>query len=232
MRRNTLKEKIQRNETAHGVLVAWPSPELVEFLGHLGFDYVLIDAEHGYISPETCANMVRACDVADTVPVVRVPENNQSTILRYLETGALGVVVPHVRSAGEARVAAAATRYRGNGRRSAAQSTRRANYGLTQSTSEYFAWADENILLHVMIEDRQGIENLDEILAVEEIDVVTFGAGDLALDLGYPGEPEHPEVQNVMNDANQRIQQTKPANLRLAYAVNLLREAGREFLSS
>jgi 4-hydroxy-2-oxoheptanedioate aldolase len=232
VRQNRLREKIQRRDTAYGVLVAWPSPEMVEFFGHLGFDYVFLDGEHGNIGPENLTHLVRACDVSGAVPIVRVPENNPATILRYLETGVLGVIVPHISTVEQAEAAVAAARYGPVGFRCVAQSTRRANYGLTQSTKEYLDWANENILVNIMIEDREGISNLDDILKVEGVDVVTFGPGDLAIDLGYPGEPEHPEVQRVMNEADRRIQTAKPAKLRTVHAIALLKEAGERFLAS
>lgn len=231
MLENRLKEKIARGETATGVLVAWPSPELVEFCGYLGFDWVFIDAEHGYIGRETCAAMVRACDVSGIVPLVRVPENNASTILGYLETGAMGVIVPHVSTAEAARAAVEAVKYGPLGARGAGSSTRPANYGLTQTSTEYFQRANDQVMLYVMIEDMAGVENLDEILSVDGIDIVAFGPGDFAMSIGYPGQPGHPEVQKIISEARERIDAVKPAKLSMVSATELLGSSGKRFLS-
>jgi len=93
-----------------GVVGAWVNlfaPDLVECCGYLGFDFVFLDGEHGLIGPAECLDLVRAADVASLVSFVRVPRNDPSTILGYLETGALGIVVPHVRTALEAQEAVA-----------------------------------------------------------------------------------------------------------------------------
>ncbi|MCA9880431.1 MAG: hypothetical protein KC442_21700, partial [Thermomicrobiales bacterium] len=175
MRTNHLKEKIRRGEPANGVLVSWPCPEMVEFFGYLGFDYVFIDAEHGAIGRESCAALVLASHAAGITPLVRVPENNPATILGYLETGAHGVVVPHVSSAAEAEAVVRAVKYSPLGRRSGSSASRLTGYGALGTTREYFAWANDEILVYVEIEDREGIENLDDILAVPGVDIVGLG---------------------------------------------------------
>src|SRR5918912_1205601 len=100
MRRNVLKQRLAEGRPVVGPLLSFNSPELVEFFGYLGFDFVLIDAEHNLVSPETCQVLVRAAETANIAPLVRVPRNDQPAILPYLETGVLGVLVPHVRNRG------------------------------------------------------------------------------------------------------------------------------------
>lgn len=205
LRPNRVKEKIQRGELCYGISVSWASPDLVEFLGLSGFDWIFIDAEHAAIGPESLAEIVRACYLHNMVPFYRVPENNPALILSALETGVLGIIVPHVKTADEARAIVQAVRYPPHGTRGAGSGTRPANYGLTQTPAEYFEWANNNIMTYLNIEDPEGMQNLDEILAVDGIDIIGIGDGDLALIMGYPGQRNHPEVAKVVKEAEKKI---------------------------
>jgi 2-keto-3-deoxy-L-rhamnonate aldolase RhmA len=201
---NPLKDRLSAGQTIVGPLLSFNSPELVELFGHVGFDFVLIDAEHNLVSPETCQHLVRAAETAGIVPLVRVPRNEPTAILPYLETGALGVVVPHIASAEDAERAVSAVKYRPRGNRSAAGSSRPANYGLTQSAAEYFAAANARTLVIALVEEVAGFRNLEEIGRVDGLDLLFFGDGDLAMDMGYPGQRDHPQVRQVIDDARTR----------------------------
>ena len=100
MRKNLTKAKIQAGETAYGVFVNVSNPSLVEIVGHLGFDFALIDAEHGPMDLESCEQMIRAADVANITPLVRIAMNVQQNILRFLDMGALGVQLPLLNTIG------------------------------------------------------------------------------------------------------------------------------------
>jgi 2-keto-3-deoxy-L-rhamnonate aldolase RhmA len=202
---NPVKRMIKRGDPAFGVYISWPSPDLVEFCGHLGFDWVFIDAEHGCIGREMCADMVRACNLVGLVPIVRVPESNPGTILSYLETGALGIIVPHVNGAADARAAVNSIRYAPEGNRGAGSTTRVSNYGLTQTAAEYFRKANEELLVITLVEEVEGIRNLEAILGVQGVDAAAIGPGDLANTLGLPGQPGHPEVQALVTVAEAKI---------------------------
>ena len=202
---NPLKEKLARGETAYGALVGWPGADMPEFLGFLGFDWIFIDAEHGTIGRESCEAMVRACNVAGVTPIVRVPANDRAMILGYLETGAMGIIVPHVNTAEDARAAVAAVRYLRPGKRGAGSTSRAAHYGLTQPASDYFRQANDAILLMIVIEEAEGVANLEEILAVAGIDAVAVGPGDMALSMGYPGQSNEPAVRRLVEEAEARL---------------------------
>src|SRR5215216_6100795 len=119
MRTNTLKSCWAAKEAVIGPLLSFNSPEIVEFFGYLGFDFVLIDAEHNLVSPETCQDLVRAAETGGITPLVRVPRNDQTAILPYLETGVLGALVPHVQNKALAEQAVRAVKYPPRGSRSA-----------------------------------------------------------------------------------------------------------------
>ncbi len=250
MLENPIKEKLARGQAVYGVILDWPSQDILEFCGHLGFEWAFIDAEHGSIGRETCAALVRACNLVGMVPVVRVPENNASVILGYLETGALGIIVPHINTAEDARRAVEAIKYAPIGKRGAGSTSRVANYGLTQTPREYFQRANESVIVSLLVEEIEGLGNLDQILAVEGVDVVGIGPGDLSMTLGLPGQYSHPEVRRLVDDAEARVVAAKGftdatvkdfAEARRTYQIGarmigvsikgLLGSAGRQFLA-
>jgi 4-hydroxy-2-oxoheptanedioate aldolase len=202
---NPVKKKIDEGEVAYGFYLHWPCPDIVEFAGHLGFEWVFIDAEHGPIGPRECTELIRACNVVGLVPIVRVPENNQATILGYLETGAMGIIAPHVNTASDAQALVDAVKYSPMGKRGAGSGTRAANFGVTQTANEYFRRTNEVTIVSALVEEEAGVRNLDEILAVEGVDVVGIGAGDLAMSMGLPGQANHPDVRKMVDDAEARI---------------------------
>src|SRR6185369_12607097 len=106
-----MKAKLKAGQPVFGVQVDTDWPELVEVLGHLGYDWVFLDAEHGPLSEAAVVGLVRAAESAGITPVVRVPRNEPETILRYLETGVAGIVVPQVNSGDEARRIVQAVKY-------------------------------------------------------------------------------------------------------------------------
>jgi 4-hydroxy-2-oxoheptanedioate aldolase len=201
---NTLKSRLLAGEPAFGVQVDFAAPEIVEALGYLGFDWVFLDAEHGAISEEAALHMVRAAETAGIVPVVRVPRNEAATILRYLETGVMGVVVPQVGTAEEARRAVDAVRYPPLGRRGIGGS-RASGFGFRQTLTEYRQQANEQLMVIPIIESAQGVAHLDEILTVDGIDAILVGPADLAASLGLPIDFRHPEVVRVVDDVLSRV---------------------------
>jgi 4-hydroxy-2-oxoheptanedioate aldolase len=183
MRENRVKRRLQAGEAVIGCFLPYPSPELAEICGYLGFDFVLLDAEHGRITEETAYHMVLAAEVAGTVPIVRVPLNHRQVILRYLDLGAAGVMVPQVNTPEEAVAAAEACRYYPQGRRGVA-GVRAANFGLTMPLHEYVQQANQETLVIVQIEHIAVVERLEEYLAIPGIDVLFVGPNDLAQSMG------------------------------------------------
>jgi 4-hydroxy-2-oxoheptanedioate aldolase len=205
MRKNGLKAKLLSGEPAFGVSVMFPSPQLVEMAGRLGFDWVLIDCEHGSISPESAETMVLAAEAVGITPVARPWVNSEEAILRLLDRGAMGVQVPHVNTAADARRAVESVKYSPRGRRGLASGTRSAGYGLTASMSEYTQVANRETLVCVQLEEAEALENIDEILQVEGVDVFFLGPSDLSQSLGHPGRPDAPEVRLAMDEAFDKI---------------------------
>ena len=206
MRHNSVKEKVLRGEPAIGASLGLPSPGLVEFCGLLGFEWIFIDAEHGPIGWPECQSMARACDAHGLSSIVRVPKLDHSLIAKYLETGVLGVAIPHINTAEQADFAVKSARYAPLGRRGCdAGSSRSSDYGLSESAGSYFARSNEEIIVAAWVEEAEGMENLDEILRVPGVDAVFFGAGDLALSMGLPGQGDHPDVQAAVAEGKRKV---------------------------
>ena len=205
MKKNQIKEKLAAGRPVYGAMVQFPDADLTEMLGHAGFDWILIDAEHGSINENDCLAMVRACELANTTSIVRPPVNDPELIMRFLDRGAQGVQVPHVNTAADARAAVDAVKYYPVGTRGVTSATRSANYGLRESIPDYIKFSNAETLVCVMIEEREAVDNLPEILKVEGVDVFFVGAGDLAQSMGFPGNKNAPEVQKVVREALKRI---------------------------
>ena len=204
MRKNPVKEKLRSGQAVVGVFCNLPSPAAVEMVGILGYDFAIIDAEHGPMDVEACEHMVRAADAADIVPVVRVALNIQQNILRYLDAGALGVQIPMVNTREETEMVVASTKYPPQGRRGLA-ATRASGYGAGISLPEYVRMANEETLVVVQVETREALANVEEIAAVDLVDVVFLGPTDLSAALGHPGQPTHPEVMAAIEVAGKTI---------------------------
>lgn len=202
---NKFKAKLRAGQPAFGFYLNFACPELVEFMGHAGYDYVLIDGEHFIFNMETVQSLARAAQLTGMTPVARVPKNDAELILLYLEAGVQGLVIPHVNTAEDAQAAVRAVKYHPLGKRGAGSRTRAANYGLTQSPAEYFEEANRQTMVLALVEEREGFQNLPEILKVEGIDCVSLGSGDLAMSMGLPGQMSHPDVQALIRQARSQV---------------------------
>jgi 4-hydroxy-2-oxoheptanedioate aldolase len=204
MRKNKTKAKIRSGGVALGCFVNIPAPEVVELCGLVGFDFVIIDAEHGAASYDAVRHMIRAAETVDITPIVRTPMNVAQVILRYLDAGALGVQIPQVLTKQDAELSVQAVKYYPIGRRGLA-AARAANYGVTGSVPEYCQQANEETMIVFHIESAQAVENLPEILQTPEIDVFFVGPSDLSQSMGLPGQTTHPDVQAMVARAIKEI---------------------------
>jgi 4-hydroxy-2-oxoheptanedioate aldolase len=195
MRTNSLKRKLAAGQRTCGALVEFNSPDLIELLGHLGYDFVLLDGQHCGLNPEMARGLIRAADVTGMTSLVRVPRNDPAIILEYLEVGAGGIVVPNITNRAEAEAMVAAAKYPPAGVRGGFGRSRAANYGITQSQVDHFTKANDEILCIPLVEDEAALRNLPEICGTPGADIVLIGPGDMALSMGIPGGWKDPRVQ-------------------------------------
>ena len=199
MKPNLMKRKLLAGQPAFGVSVMIPSPHIVEIIGQLGFDWVLIDCEHGSISIESAELMAMAAEAAGVTPIARPPINSFEAIGQLMDRGIMGVQVPHVNTAEDAQLAVEAVKYHPVGNRSLAAGVRSSSYGQGMSMSEYSGTSNVETLVCVQIEDAEAVDNVDKIVEVEGVDVFFVGPSDLSQSLGFPGRPDAQPVREAMD---------------------------------
>ncbi|EKE96853.1 4-hydroxy-2-oxovalerate aldolase [Tolypothrix sp. LEGE 11397] len=183
-RPNRLKKMLQTSSQPIGCWIFFSDSDSIELLSMCGFDAFIIDHEHGAMDMSVLVEQLRAAQATDVTCILRVPSHDPVYIKRALDMGVEGILVPTVESADEARAIVAATRYRPHGghRGIGYLESRAANWGL--AALDYPANYRENLLIAVIIETRRGFENVKEIAAVDGIDMVFLGPGDLTADIG------------------------------------------------
>jgi len=179
MRINTTKRLLRAGKPAIGGWLTFPCVNVAEAMAHAGFDWVSVDAEHGAMSIEMLNNMFMAIGTTSAMPLCRIPENDPVWIKRILDAGAMGIVVPMVCSATEAADAVAAAKYPPAGIRSAGGGRWRYWAG-----EDYPQYADDEILVVVMIEHIDAVDRVEDILSVPGVDACFIGPNDLAWSMG------------------------------------------------
>lgn len=201
MRQNTMKLKLLSGEPVLGVSMMVPCPQIVEMIGKLGFNWVMIDCEHGSLSLESVELMIMAAEASGLVPIVRPQTSQPEAIAQALDRGALGVQVPHVSTADDARRAVESAKHYPMGQRGLAVGTRSADYGVGLSMADYVQQANEETLVCVQLEDAEALQNLEAIVQVPGVDVFFVGPSDLSQSMGYPGQPNAPAVRSAISQA-------------------------------
>lgn len=196
---NTLKARLKRGEAAVGIFAVMNSPDVMEILGLAGFDFAIIDCEHGPMGPESALTLIRAAERRGMTPIVRVPSTMESTILHFLDIGAHGIQVPQVNSAETAAAVVRNAKYFPVGRRGVAF-MRSSDFGMTEP-EQYFAKANEETLIVTHCENIECLENLDEICQNPEIDVIFVGPYDMSQSLGLTGQVNHERVEAAVQKA-------------------------------
>jgi 4-hydroxy-2-oxoheptanedioate aldolase len=204
MRANELSRRLAAGETAIGCIVYLPSARLTEIVSLIGFDFVVIDMEHGPIDIGVAEDMVRAAELRGVTPLIRITHNSPHLMLRALDIGAQGVHVPDVNTVEEARLAVASSKYGPGGHRGLA-SVRAADYGLKQPLGEYAPTANRETMVIAHIESERSIKNLDALLKVDGVDVYYLGLEDISNSLGIPGQSKDPRVVALVEEAIRQI---------------------------
>lgn len=193
MLNNSIKEKIKNDEPVFGSFVKIYSPAMVEIMGQAGFDFIILDTEHYYMTHEQVENMVRAADINKMCTIVRVQDATEPTILHALDSGASGIQVPSLRTPEEASEVIKNSKYYPIGERGWGNGTRAGNYAFTPA-SEYIKYANENSLVVIHVENVDMLEQIDKLCQIPYVDVVFVGPGDLSQSMGKPGQISDPEV--------------------------------------
>jgi len=196
LKANWVRQKLQVGEATLGTFVGLGSPNVTELMAYAGFDWLVIETEHNGLDSAEIEHMLMAMSGTDAIPIIRIPAANSVFIQRALDMGGLGILAPMVRTAEEAAAIVRATRYPPAGIRSFGP-LRASRY--TFDNADYFAKANRNILVLLILETHEAIANLEAILAVPGVDGIYLGPFDLCLSLGLDpmGQP-YPEIEAIV----------------------------------
>jgi 4-hydroxy-2-oxoheptanedioate aldolase len=229
---NSFKQALAEGETLFGCWMSMAEGYTAEIMGHAGFDWLLIDGEHSPNDVRSIRDQMIALRASESHPVVRVPVGETWILKQALDVGAQTLLVPMVETAEHARELVRACRYPPEGTRGVGYGVGRvAYYGLTK---DYGPTADAQICLLVQVESRKGLDNLDDILAVEGVDGVFIGPADLSASLGFLGQTGHPEMRETILSALRRISASGKAAGILTTDDNMIDaslEAGARFVA-
>jgi 4-hydroxy-2-oxoheptanedioate aldolase len=185
-----LKKRIQQGETVNGCWLNLGSSLTAEIVGSAGFDWLLIDLEHGAGNEKDVLSQLQALESSTAAALVRIESGEKQRIHRVLDLGVEGIMCPHIDTADEARAVVTGMRYPPHGSRGIARMVRASGYG--KNLAEYSATANDTIVGIAQIESPEALKHVDEIAAVDGIDVLFIGPADLSISLGIFGKFDHP----------------------------------------
>jgi len=193
MRRNLLKSKLRSGEPTIGVWTRCLDAGLIEFLGYQGWDFCVFDGEHGPLDPTTAEHLIRVTESRNVTSLVRVNNHQQDVILRYLDVGSEGIIVPRVDTAQQASSIVQSAKYPPIGQRGLG-GVRAANFAQNISFRDHVQQSNDETFIMVQIESSEAVNNIEEILNVDYVDAIFIGQVDLSLSLGVPGDTRNPIV--------------------------------------
>jgi len=216
MKKSNLKIKLKSKELTIGSWISFGFTQTCEIMAKAGFDWLVIDMEHTAIDFNQCLNLIQIIESNRVAPLVRVGANDSLLIKRAMDAGAHGIIVPMVNSVEDAKKAINSLYYPPIGNRGVGLG-RAQNYGI--GFEEYNKWAKTEIIFIPQIEHIDGVNNLDDILALEEVDGFIVGPYDLSGSLNAPGQWNHPDVIEVLNKVKKVLSQNlKPGGFHVVHS--------------
>lgn len=196
------KQKLKNKQNVYGVFMKSSDPMLDEILGFSGFDYAILDTEHGPTDIQSQQNNIRACELRGVVPIIRVPYIDENVIGKALDIGAAGIQISQIRTADDVKRVIKYAKFYPLGERGVCRFVRAADYS-SKNREKFFKDENDKIII-IQLEGTEAIANLDEILDIEGYDIIFIGPYDLSQSLGIPGQIDNPKVLNAMIDIVER----------------------------
>lgn len=199
MKKNSFKDKIREGRKPLGTFVDTASSYVAECIGYSGFDYIIIDNEHSPVEAETSTEIIRAAELTGLTPFARVREISRPAILKLLDVGAQGLIVPNVKTAAEVKKLVSYCKYSPLGGRGFCPS-RKDGWGFDGELSvrETMDFFNDNVLLIPQCETVEALEVIEEIAAVDGVDGIFIGPFDLSISMGMPGDFENPVFKSAL----------------------------------
>ncbi len=249
IRENKAKSKLKVGQPAYGVISTSDDPQLAELFGLAGFDYYMLDAEHGLMDAAQVANVIRACERVNITPMVRIGPKDPKLVLQYMDAGMMGVMMPGLETCEEIRMLVDAVKYPPLGKRGMGAGRAAGYISAGKEAVDYINFSNEQTMVIPQFEDAALIERFEEMISQPGVDAVVIGPRDLSLNMGFPDGPNHPEVQDMIDrviaickkkdvaagitassraDAEKQV--ARGATLILAIAQLVISAGSREFL--
>lgn len=190
----SLKERLRNGEQVLGTMVTtFASPDIAKILQNCGFDFLIIDCEHGAFTTREVANIIAVARGIGMPALVRIPEMRREHALKFMEMGATGLLLPNTETAEQAKMLVDCTKYAPMGHRGVSLSRPHTDFKKVKG-ADYMPQANDETILMCQIESRKGVENVEEIIAVDGIDVAFIGPNDMSQDYGILGQFTHPDI--------------------------------------
>jgi 4-hydroxy-2-oxoheptanedioate aldolase len=222
-----IRQRVLSRELLIGAWCNLGSALTVEMSGKAGLDWLLLDLEHGPGDFGIMVSQLQAASATPTAPIVRIAWNEPPLFKRVLDQGASGVMVPYINTAAEAELAASAMLYPPRGIRGVSRLNRSSQFGsaIKGDLAEYLKKTNESLLTLVQIETAQGVQNAEEIAAVEGVDVLFVGPLDLSVNLGIPQQLDHPTFRAAVERVNRACRNRGKASGVLLFSADHIEEA-------
>jgi 4-hydroxy-2-oxoheptanedioate aldolase len=227
-----LKERIRNHETVHGCWVNLGSTVSAEIIGRAGFDWVLVDLEHGAGNDGVMYQQLQVLSGTPAAPIVRIDQTTRPKVQRILDAGATGIMFPQIRNATEADEATRMMHYPPNGSRGMAKMVRATGFG--KNANDYIANLDKALVGVIQIETIGALEQAEEIASLDFVDVLFVGPSDLTMSMGIFGQLDHPRYQKAISDvalAAQRYNKTAGVLLLDIREYEMYQRLGYRFLA-
>lgn len=196
---NRAKRKLQAGQPTYGVISTSDDPQLAELFGLAGFDFYMLDSEHGLIDAAQAVNVIRACERVNMTPMVRIGSKDPKIVLQYLDAGMMGVMMPGLETAAEIKMLVDAVKYPHLGKRGMGL-TRASGYVATGNDAvDYINFSNNEIMVIPQFEDAALIDRFEDMISQPGVDAVVIGPRDLSLNMGFPDGANHPQVQEMID---------------------------------
>lgn len=190
------KEKLAQGKPVLGLFMKTIDPSFVEIVGYAGYDFAILDMEHGPIGFETLQRLLSATENSGVLSIVRTQDSQEHSICKPLDLGCCAIQVPQIQDRIQAETVVKRAKFHPKGARGVCRFVRSAKFSSMQR-NEYFSKANDSIVI-LQIEGASAIENIDEILSVDDVDIIFIGPYDLSQSLGCPGDINNPKVIKLM----------------------------------
>ncbi|MGZ9235310.1 MAG: HpcH/HpaI aldolase family protein [Anaerolineales bacterium] len=201
IRENHTKRKLKAGQPAYGVISTSDDPQIAELFGLMGFDYYMLDAEHGLMDAAQVVNVIRACELVNMTPMVRIGSKDPKLVLQFLDAGMMGVMMPGLETVEEVKMLIDAVKYPPMGKRGMGLTRASGYVAVGNEAVDYINFSNEETMVIPQFEDATLIDRFEEMIAQPGVDAVVIGPRDLSLNMGFPDGPNHPEVQEMVDRA-------------------------------